>query len=257
MFKQQYFISFYTLFLRESLRIIRIWPQTILPPVMTISLYFVIFGNLIGPRIGEMDGVAYIQYIVPGLVMMAIINNAYLNVSSSFYGNKFQRNIEEMLVAPMPNYVILAGYVSGGIMRGVIVGLLVIFVALFFTHIHMHNWAITLLIAILTGVLFSLAGFLNGLFAKSFDDISIIPMFILTPLTYLGGVFYSVDLLPKFWQALTYANPVFYMVNGFRYGMLGVSDVPIIYGLVIISSAVVVTYGLCIWLLSRGAGIRT
>lgn len=257
MFKQQYFISFYTLFLRELFRIIRIWPQTILPPVMTISLYFVIFGNLIGPRIGEMDGVAYIQYIVPGLVMMAIINNAYLNVSSSFYGNKFQRNIEEMLVAPMPNYVILAGYVSGGIMRGVIVGLLVIFVALFFTHIHMHNWAITLLIAILTGVLFSLAGFLNGLFAKSFDDISIIPMFILTPLTYLGGVFYSVDLLPKFWQVLTYANPVFYMVNGFRYGMLGVSDVPIVYGLVIISSAVVVTYGLCIWLLAKGAGIRT
>lgn len=250
-------IAFYTLYYRELVRILRIWPQTLLPPVMTMSLYFVIFGNVIGPRIGDMNGIAYIQYIVPGLVMMAIINNAYMNVSSSFFGNKFQRNIEEMLVAPMPNYIILGGYVSGGIVRGLIVGVLVIFVSLFFTKIHMAHWLITLLVAVFTSVLFSLAGFLNGIFAKKFDDIAIVPMFILTPLTYLGGVFYSVDLLPKFWQMLTYANPVFYMVNGFRYGMLGTADVAIEYGLTIIGGSVVIIYSLCLWLLNRGIGVRS
>jgi ABC-2 type transport system permease protein len=249
-------IAFYTLSRREIIRIIRIWPQTILPPVMTMSLYFVIFGNLIGPRIGHMNGVPYIQYIVPGLVMMAIINNSYMNVSSSFFGNKFQRNVEEMLVSPMPNYLILGGYLSGGVIRGLIVGVAVILVSLFFTKLEMYHWGYTILIAFLTAVLFSLAGFINGIFAKKFDDVAIIPMFILTPLTYLGGVFYSADMLPPFWQAATYVNPVFYMVNGFRHGMLGASDVGIEYALVIISGTVLVLYGVCLWLLNKGVGIR-
>ena len=249
--------GFYTLSRREFVRILRIWPQTLLPPVMTMSLYFVIFGALIGPRIGNMHGVSYIQYIVPGLVMMAIINNAYVNVSSSFFGNKFQRNIEEMLVAPMPHSIILCGYVMGGILRGIIVGVLIILTSLFFTELEMYHWGYTILIAILTAVLFSLAGFLNGIYAKKFDDIAIVPMFVLTPLTYLGGVFYSVELLPPFWRTAMYANPVFYMVNGFRYGMLGFADVGIWYALFIIACLVVFLYIICVWLLNRGVGVRT
>ncbi len=250
-------IGFYTLFYREVYRILRIWPQTLLPPVMTMALYFIIFGDLIGPRIGEMQGVAYIQYIVPGLVMMSIINNSYMNVSSSFFGNKFQRNIEELLVAPMPNYIILGGYVGGGIVRGLLVGILVIFVSLFFTKLKMFAWGATILIAVLTAVLFSLAGFINGIFAKKFDDVAIVPMFILTPLTYLGGVFYSIDLLPQFWQAVTHANPIFYMVNGFRYGMLGVADVTIHYALIMLFIMALILYGFSLWLLKRGIGIKS
>jgi ABC-2 type transport system permease protein len=249
--------AFYTLFYREFTRIMRIWSQTLLPPVITMALYFVIFGSLIGPRIGVMNGIPYIEYIVPGLVMMAIINNSYLNVVSSFFGNKFQRNIEEMLVAPMPNSIILSGYVSGGIIRGLIVGLLVILVSLFFTRIEMYHWGATFLIAVFTAVCFSLAGFINGIFAKKFDDISIIPLFILTPLTYLGGVFYSIDLLPKFWQAAMHLNPIFYMVNGFRYGMLGKSDVMIEYALLMLGGSVVILYCSCLWLLNRGIGVRS
>ncbi len=250
-------ISFYTLYRREMLRILRIWPQTLLPPVITMSLYFIIFGNLIGPRIGDMQGFSYIQYIVPGLVMMSIINNSYLNVSSSFFGNKFQHNIEEMLVAPMPNSMILAGYVAGGIVRGLLVGFLVVLVSLFFTKMKMYNWLSMLTIAVFTAVLFSLAGFVNGILAKKFDDIAIIPMFILTPLTYLGGVFYSVDMLPPIWQKITYANPVFYMVNGFRYSILGESDVPLSFALLMIFGSVIILYLFCLWLLNKGIGIRS
>jgi len=250
-------IAFYTLLHREVKRIIRIWTQTLLPPVITISLYFIIFGTLIGPRIGDMNGVGYMEYIVPGLVMMAIINNSYLNVVSSFFSNKFQRNIEEMLVAPMPNSLILAGYVSGGIARGLIVGILVIFVSLFFTKIEMYHWGATLLIAVFTAVGFSLAGFINGIFAKTFDDISIIPVFVLTPLTYLGGVFYSIELLPKFWQAVMHINPIFYMVNGFRYGMLGKSDVAIEYALLMLGGSVLILYFLSLHLLNKGVGVRS
>lgn len=250
-------ISFYTLYRREFVRIVRIWQQTLLPPVITMSLYFIIFGNLIGPRIGTLDGFTYMQYIMPGLVMMSIINNSYLNVTSSFFGNKFQRNIEEMLVAPMPNSIILAGYVCGGIVRGILVGLMVIIVSLFFTKIHVHDWFATIVVAIFTAVLFSLAGLLNGILAKKFDDISIIPVFILTPLTYLGGVFYSVSLLPSFWKSVTYANPIFYMVNGFRYGILGQSDVSLSYALIILLGSVVLMYTVCIWMLNKGIGIKS
>jgi len=254
---KQNYVAFYTLFRRELVRMLRIWPQTLLPPVITISLYYIIFGSIMGPRIGQMHGVSYMEYIVPGLVMMAIINNSYLNVVSSFYVNKFQRNVEEMLVSPMPNYAILAGYVGGGIVRGLLIGILVIGVSLFFTELKLYNCTITLLIAILTAMLFSLAGFINGIFARSFDDISIVPMFVLTPLTYLGGVFYATDLLPKFWKSLTYANPIFYMVNGFRYGMLGVSDVAIEHTLMLIFLAVVALYLASMWLLNRGVGLRS
>ncbi len=250
-------IGYFTLTNRELMRIFRIWAQTILPPVVTIALYFVIFGNLIGPRIGAMNGIAYIQYIVPGLVMMAIINNSYMNVVSSFFSNKFQGNIEEMLVAPMPNYIILSGYVSGGIIRGLIVGVCVIFVALFFTKLEMYHWCATISIAILTAILFSLAGFINGIFAKKFDDISIIPTFILTPLTYLGGVFYSTDMLPQLWQLAMYVNPIFYMVNGFRYGMLGAADVGIGYALAMLGGSIVILYSLCVWLMNKGVGIKS
>lgn len=257
MLQHRNWISFYTLFRREVIRIIRIWSQTLVPPVITMTLYYVIFGDIVGPRIGPMQGVPYIQYIVPGLVMMAIINNSYLNVSSSVFGNKFQRNLEEMLVAPMPSYCILNGFVGGGVVRGILVGFFVIAVSLFFTKLSMYSSLVTITIAVCTSILFSLAGFINGIFAKKFDDVAIVPMFVLTPLTYLGGVFYSVDLLPPFWQTMTHINPVFYMVNGFRYGLLGISDVGIIYSLSIIASAGVGLYLFSIWLLNRGIGVRT
>lgn len=250
-------ISTYTLLRREVVRILRIWSQTLVPPVITTSLYYVIFGDIVGPRIGNMQGVPYIQYIVPGLVMMAIINNAYLNVSTSVFGNKFQRNLEEMLVAPMPSYCILNGFVGGGVVRGILVGIFVIAVSLFFTNLSMYNWMVTISIAVFTSVLFALAGFVNGIFAKKFDDVAIVPMFVLTPLTYLGGVFYSVDLLPPFWQTMTLINPVFYMVNGFRYGLLGNSDVHIMYSLSIIIGTVIMLYILCLYLLNKGIGVRT
>lgn len=252
-----HWVAFYTLLRREVVRITRIWTQTILPPIITMGLYFVIFGNIIGPKIGDIEGVSYIQYIVPGLVMMAIINNAYANVSSSFFGNKFQRNIEEMLVAPMPSYVILSGYVSAGIVRGIVVGILITGVSLFFTHLSIYSWIITISVAILTATLFSLAGFVNGIYAQKFDDIAFVPMFVITPLTYLGGVFYSVDLLPNAWKIVTYFNPVFYMVSGFRYGILGITDVAIGRALLILCVCVVLFYWLCLWLLQRGVGVKS
>ncbi|MDH5435960.1 MAG: ABC transporter permease, partial [Gammaproteobacteria bacterium] len=219
------YIAYKTIVIREILRFSRIWVQTIVPPMVTMGLYFVIFGNLIGSRIGPMDGFNYIDYIVPGLIMMSVITNSYANVVSSFYGTKFQHSIEEMLVAPVPNYIILLGYITGGVARGIIVGIAVFIVAMFFADIHIHNMIVILSMVLLTAILFSLAGFINGIYAQSFDDISLIPTFVLTPLTYLGGIFYSISMLPQFWQDVSLFNPILYMVNAFRYGFLGVSDI--------------------------------
>ncbi len=250
-------VALTTIVIRETLRFLRIWPQTLLPPVVVTSLYFIIFGNLIGPRIGTMDGFGYNEFIMPGLVMMSVITNAYSNVVSSFYSSKFHRNIEEMLVSPMPDYIILLGYMLGGVARGLMVGILVMGVALFFTDLQVkHPW-ITVAILLLTAALFSLGGFINAIFAKSFDDISIVPTFVLTPLTYLGGVFYSIDMLSPLWQKISFANPILYMVNGFRYGILGVSDIGITSALVLISILLAAMYGTALLLLKRGVGIRS
>jgi len=250
-------IGLYTIVRREITRFLRIWTQTFLPSVISIALYFVIFGNLIGPRIGEMNGYRYIDYIVPGLIMMAIITNSYANVVGSFFTSKFQRNIEEMLVSPMPNAIILWGYVLGGTIRGILAGFLVTLVSLFFTKLTLQHIGLTILIGVLTALLFSLAGLANGIFAKKFDDINIVPTFVLTPLTYLGGVFYSVNLLPEFWNWITHGNPIFYMVNAFRYGMLGYSDIDVTVAIGVIFVFIIVLYFINLRLLKRGVGIRT
>jgi len=250
------FIAFKTIVIKEVLRFARIWVQTIVPPVITISLYFVIFGNLIGSQIGDMDGFRYMDYIVPGLIMMAVITNSYANVVSSFYGTKFHHHIEEMLVSPLPNYLIVLGFVSGGIARGLTVGLAVTGVSLFFTDLSFYSPGVIISTVILTSILFSLAGLLNGIFAKSFDDISIIPTFVLTPLTYLGGVFYSISMLPEFWQNISRVNPILYMVNTFRYGFLGISDLSIGLSYAIIIGFIVALYSYAVYLLRVGYGIR-
>jgi len=249
--------ALYTLSRKEVVRILRIWSQTIVPPAMTMTLYFVIFGNLIGKRIGQMDGFDYMSFIVPGLVMMSVITNSYGNIVSSFFGAKFGKHIEEMLVSPMPNYVILFGHVVGALSRGLLVGGIVTVIALFFTEIHVHNIWIVLSTLILTSVVFALAGFVNACLATKFDDIAIIPAFILTPLTYLGGVFYSISLLPEFWQTVSKFNPVLYMVNAFRYGFLGVSDVNIYMAYGIILSFVVLLTSICLYMLNKGIGLRS
>ena len=254
---QQSWVAFSTILTKEIRRFTRIWPQTLLPPAITMALYFVIFGNLIGSRIGEMGGFRYIDYIVPGLIMMSVITNSYSNVASSFFSNKFQRSVEEMMVSPMPNWVILAGFVIGGAARGLGVGLIVTVVSLFFTHLDLHHPLLTLMVVIMTALLFSIGGFVNALLAKKFDDISIIPIFVLTPLTYLGGVFYSIDLLPEFWQNVTMINPILYMVNAFRYGILGISDIPVGGALVAIAIFIVAFWFLALWMLNRGKGIRS
>ena len=243
--------------IKEVLRFSRIWIQTVLPPVITTALYFIIFGNLIGPRIGEMDGFGYMEFIIPGLIMMAVITNSYANVVSSFYGSKFQRHIEEMLVSPVPNYIILIGYISGGVARGLTVGVAVTVVSLVFHPLNIHSLWVMLSMIILTAILFSLAGLINGVYAKSFDDISIVPTFILTPLTYLGGVFYSISMLPEFWQQLSLANPILYMVNAFRYGFLGTSDISLTTSYAISIAFIVVLYLFSLHLLRKGHGIRT
>ncbi|MDX5333527.1 MAG: ABC transporter permease [Gammaproteobacteria bacterium] len=251
------FTAFKTIVIKEVLRFSRIWVQTILPPVITTALYFVIFGNLIGSQIGDMDGYSYMDYIVPGLIMMAIITNSYANVVSSFYGHKFQHNIEELLVSPIPNYLILLGFITGGVARGLIVGAMVTIVALFFSDISVHHIGITLSIVVLTAVLFALAGFINGVYAKSFDDISIIPTFVLTPLTYLGGIFYSIKMLPEFWQTASLANPILYMINAFRYGILGTSDIPVMVSYGIVLAFIAALFWFSLHLLNRGYGIRS
>ena len=246
-----------TIVIKEVLRFSRIWVQTILPAAVTTVLYFVIFGNLIGPRIGDMDGFQYMEFIVPGLIMMTVINNSYSNVVSSFYGHKFQHHIEEMLVSPVPNYIILLGFVAGGVARGLAVGLVVTVISMAFVDLRVHSLLILLVTVVLTATLFSLGGFINGVYAKSFDDISIIPTFVLTPLTYLGGVFYSIQMLSRFWQALSLANPILYMVNAFRYGFLGRSDIDLTLAYSIIALFVVVLFTFALNLLNRGVGIRS
>ncbi len=249
--------ALFTLGRKEIVRILRIWSQTILPPAITMTLYFVIFGNLIGKRIGQMGGFDYMSFIVPGLVMMSVITNSYGNIVSSFFGAKFSKHIEEMLVSPMPNWVILFGHVLGALARGLMVGSIVTVIALFFTEIHVYNIWIVISTVVLTSVVFALGGFINACYATKFDDIAIIPAFILTPLTYLGGVFYSISLLPPFWQSVSKFNPVLYMVNAFRYGFLGVSDVNIYTAYAVIISFVVVLTIICLYMLKKGIGLRT
>lgn len=250
------FIAFYTLLLREILRFARIWVQTILPPMITTALYFIIFGQLIGNQIGDMQGFTYIDYIVPGLILMSVITNSYGNVVSSFYQAKYHHHVEEILVSPTPNYVIIGGYVAGGVARGFSVGIAVWLISLLFTDVNVHNVLVVLGIGILTAVLFSLAGLINAIFASSFDDITIIPNFVLTPLTYLGGVFYSVSLLPEIWQKLSYANPILYMINGFRYGFLGHSDISLALSFGLIGVFIAALYAVCNYLLTTGIGLR-
>ena len=251
------FVALRTIWIKECTRFMRIWIQTLLPPAITMSLYFVIFGNLIGSRIGDMGGFSYMEFIVPGLIMMSVITNAYSNVSSSFYSAKFQRNVEEMLVAPVPNWVIIAGFVGGGVARALLIGLIVTLVSLLFVDIHIHSLAIILLTLVLTATLFSTAGLINAIYANSFDDISIIPTFVLTPLTYLGGVFYSLTLLPEFWQWVSKANPIVYMVNGFRYGFLGVSDINLYVSMALLVGFNLILLTLAYSLINRGVGIRS
>jgi ABC-2 type transport system permease protein len=249
-------VGFNTIVIREFGRIVRIWAQTLVPPAITATLYFIIFGSLIGRRIGDMGGYDYIQYIAPGLIMMSVVTNSYGNVVSSFFGAKFGRHIEELLVAPLPNWLIVVGYMMGGIMRGLLVGAVVTIIAMIFTKLHIHNIGVVLSAVLLSSIVFSLAGMINAVFAKNFDQISFIPTFVLTPLTYLGGVFYTISLLPSWAQHISHANPILYMVNAFRYGFLGVSDVNVGFAYAIMSGAAVVLFSLCVWLMYRGIGTR-
>ncbi len=254
-FQQQY-IAFMTILRKEIRRFLRIWMQTLLPPVITITLYFIIFGNLIGSRIGQMGGYRYMDFVVPGLIMMAVMTSSYANVVSSFYGAKFQHFVEEILVSPTPNYIILLGFVMGGVARGLGVAIIVTVVAMFFTQLTITHYAVTISIVVMTSVLFALAGFINAVFATSFDDISIIPTFVLTPLIYLGGVFYSVDLLPEFWAGVSKLNPILYVVNAFRYGVLGVSDIDIGWAFIMVGGFTVAAFIYCMHLLNTGTRLR-
>jgi ABC-2 type transport system permease protein len=249
-------IGFRTIVIREFSRIVRIWGQTIVPPAITATLYFIIFGSLIGRRIGDMGGFTYMQYIAPGLIMMSVITNSYGNVVSSFFGAKFGRHIEELLVSPLPNWLIVLGYTAGGVLRGLLVGLVVTVIALFFTHLHVEHVGLVVAAVLLTSTVFALGGFVNAVFAKNFDQISFVPTFILTPMTYLGGVFYSIAMLPEWAQVVSRSNPILYMVNAFRFGFLGHSDVSVALSFAIMIGAVVSLFAGCVWLMERGTGIR-
>ena len=249
-------VGYGTMLRKETSRIFRIWSQTLLPPVVTTTLYFAIFGTFIGSQIAKIDGFSYILFIVPGLVMMAVITSAYSNVVSTFFGAKMQRYLEELLVSPLPNWVIVAGFASGGIVRSLIVAVLVLIVSLFFTHLVIFNAFIIFAAAFLTAVLFSLAGLVNGIYAKSFDAINIIPTFVLTPLTYLGGVFYSIDRLPPFFRELSLINPILYMVNAFRYGFLGISDVRVATSFAVMIGLIVILLVWTLWLFQKGNGLK-
>jgi ABC-2 type transport system permease protein len=250
-------VGFLTMLRKEVSRVFRIWSQTLLPPVVTTSLYFAIFGTFIGSQIAKIDGFSYIQFIVPGLVMMAVITSAYSNVVSTFFGAKMQRYLEELLVSPMPDWVIVAGFVSGGVVRALVVAVLVLGVSLFFTHLVVIHLFVIFAAAFLTALLFSLAGLVNGIFAKSFDAITIVPTFVLTPLTYLGGVFYSVNRLPPFFRTLSLGNPILYMVNAFRYGFLGISDVSVVLSFEVMGFSTLVMLILALWLFKRGSGLKS
>ena len=249
--------GFLTLAGRESRRVIRIWKQTLVPPIITTTLYFLIFGQLIGGRIGEMNGVSYMQFIAPGLVMMTAITASYVNTASSFFLSKFTRTYEELLVSPLSSHDIIWGYIIGSMMRGGLAGILVMLVSLCFVSFDIHSWAMILLTLMMTTIAFALGGFINAIYAKTFDDVGIIPTFVLTPLTYLGGVFYSISLLPEFWQTVSKFNPIVYMVNGFRYGFLGVSDVPVIYTFGVLLLFIVVLYSIAFSLMEKGVGLRS
>jgi ABC-2 type transport system permease protein len=253
---REQWIAFATLVVKEVRRFTRIWQQTLLPAAITIVLYFIIFGSLIGPRIGKMAGFTYMEFVVPGLIMLSVITNSFGNVVSSFYGNKFAGSIEELLVSPMPNYLILLGYVVGGIARGLAVGVIVTLLSLFFTDLNIQHPMVTISVVVLTAILFSLAGLVNAVYAENFDDISIIPTFVLTPLTYLGGVFYSMNLLPEFWQGVSKLNPVLYMVNAFRYGFLGISDIDVAWTFFMLSMFVIALFIFALRLLANGKNLR-
>ena len=255
----QKWIAFYTMLRKDIVRIFRIWVQTFLPSVMTSALYFAVFGTILGSRIGSMQGVDYMTFVVPGLVMLAIVTSAYANSSFTFFQSKFfARSIDEMLVSPMPPYLIIGGFVAGGVVRGIMVGALVMIVSLLFTGLHLavHNVLIILAFAILTAIVFSLAGLVNGVYAKTIDGINLVPTFVLTPLVYLGGVFYSVHNLPEWWQAITYANPLFYLINGFRYGFLGISDVSLATAVAILGTLIVLLIGINMYLIRTGLGLK-
>ena len=248
--------AFTTIAIKEFLRFIRIWLQTVVPPAITVALYFIIFGELIGSQIGDIDGFSYIDYIVPGLILMSVISNAYANCVSSFFSAKFHRSVEEMMISPLPNYIIVAGFAAGGMLRGIVVGIVVTAVSMLFTRIEVHSYGVTIAVFVLTSILFALAGFINAVYAKTFDDISIIPTFILTPLTYLGGIFYSIQMLPEFWQKVSLANPILYMINAFRYGLLGVTDIDLVTAFLIILAFIAGLFLFAIRLLQKGVGIK-
>ncbi len=249
-------IAYYTMLRAEFVRIIRIWSQTLLPPIVTTSLYFVVFGTFIGSQLAPIDGFAYIQFIVPGLIMMAVITSSYMNTVSTFYFAKWTRTLDEILVSPMPNWAVTLAFVSGGVLRGLLVGVLVLIVSLFFTHLAVFNIAILILAAVLTSVLFSLGGLINGVFAKGFDGISIVPTFVLTPLTYLGGIFYSIDQFSPFWQTVSLFNPILYMINAFRYGFLGVSDINIWVCFAVLLGMLALFVGIILYLFRQGIGVK-
>ncbi len=248
--------AFRTIVRKEIRRFMRIWVQTITPPAINALLYLVIFGGLIGSRISEMGGVSYLTFIMPGIIMMGIIMNSYANVSSSFFSGKFQRSIEEMLVSPVSNLTILLGFITGGVCRGLLVGFIVAVVALGFTQTVPAHPLITLLVATMASVVFSLGGLINAVLARSFDDISIIPNFVLTPLTYLGGIFFSIELLSGFWQAIAKLNPILYMINGFRFGILGSSDIPLLHTFVVLLLFILFLGSIAMRMLSTGKGIK-
>ncbi len=257
MFPKTYWISYYTIVRKEIVRFTRIWSQTLLPPVISQSLYYVVFGKFIGSRVGMIEGVSYMSFIIPGLVMMSVINNSFSNVVSSFYGAKFQRSIEELLVSSTPNWIIIAGYTTGGVLRGLSVGILVFLVSIFFEHPVIHHFGLIILFIVLTSTVFALGGLFNSIFAKSFDDISIVPTFVLMPLTYLGGVFYSISALPEPWQTISRFNPILYLVNGFRYGFHGISDVSMTASVSVLLIMVAVLIAANMYLINKGIGLKT
>lgn len=249
-------ISYMTMLRTELVRIFRIWSQTLLPPVVTTSLYFVVFGAFIGSQIAPISGFSYMQFIVPGLIMMSVITSSYMNTVSMFYFAKWTRTLDEILVSPTPEWVVVAGYVSGGVLRGLLVGVLVLITSLFFTHLAIYNALVLVAALVLTSVLFSLGGLINGVFAKGFDGISIVPTFVLTPLTYLGGIFYSIEMLPEFWQKVSLFNPILYMVNAFRYGFLGISDIPLWQCFGVLLAFMGIAIAVLMYLFRKGIGVK-